>query len=183
MIEVCTSRSISCSIGGIQIKKRNKVFLVVILFLILLLIIMCNKTYAVEGYYKDWSKFPKKIDNEYSYSTLYYSKSTVIEVKRDDTIEKYYENEKWVNKNPIELITGENATIKITNCAVDKDGDICDVVIKLDKVKVWTQENGEPWGNPQSKNSIKLSFADALFYDSQKKPIVKVDKEYEEERR
>lgn len=151
-------------------KKRNKIFLNLILFLTLILIAMYNKTYAVEEYYKDWSEFPRKIDNEYSYSTLYYSTYTKIEVLKRGKIEETWKTkEEFEVIDPIELHTGEEAIIKITNCAVDKDGDICDVIIKLDNVETWGV------GSKPTENSIKLSFVDTFLHKSQKKPVIYPD--------
>ena len=143
--------------------KKDKYVIGLTLLLIIVGVITAvfagNRSYAADTStsavnYADFGKI-SSLDTEYSNSVLFYTKDTkFIELKRDNnyvgdddkngqicgkadctgesdalTLPKSY----YLQKN------GEELILQITKCAVDANGNMLDVVIKLDQVNIWTK--------------------------------------------
>ena len=119
-----------------------------------------NNTYAATITYKDWSAI-NNMDNNYSYSTLFYSNSTQIKILRNDGTVTW-STQNGINVPEIYLYNGQQAIIQITHCAVDKNGRSLDVVIKLTNVNVWRTARD---------NRVGIAFTKTDFCNSQENPV------------
>ncbi len=105
----------------------------------LICIFITGEAKAGNTIYRDWSAI-SKMDLEYSYSTLFYRNETdVIMIKgRLDSDQPYSTNISNGKQFPrIKIGQGEEAILQITNCAVNKQGQNLDVVIKVNNVNAW----------------------------------------------
>lgn len=141
-------------------KLSNKmVAILVILTIFFSYIIPIVPVQAADSLTHDYSEI-SVLPNDYSYGTLYWTDDTEISFIEDEnntddyhTVNRYGENdfgeyavryEQWVaNHNKI-------IGIKITNCAEDKDGDMCDVICKVSNIQPFNA--GEDRGD--GKHSI-----------------------------
>ena len=85
--------------------------------------------------YKDFSELTS-ISNDYSYSSLFYSKNTKIYVRpKSDSVITYYRTTQLTDNNvsPVVRLTnvGDEAEIIITNCAVDNENNLLDAVFTV----------------------------------------------------
>ena len=79
---------------------------------------------AVSVTYKDWADY-SRLESRYSYSTLFWTDRTEVEnIDCEMVIGDYYYGTE-----------GKDFQIKITNCAIDMDGDLCDVIISINNIK------------------------------------------------
>lgn len=85
--------------------------------------------------YKDWSEI-KKLDMDYSHSTMFYRDNTRIQILKNGGTATW-KTTNGITFPEIELHTGQEAIMIITNCAVDKDGRNLDVVVKINNVHEW----------------------------------------------
>ena len=95
--------------------------------------------------YKDWSEL-SSIDNNYSYSTLFYSKDTEFYVNTNQeegiSIIKHY----TVDDNPVpcvDLKENGRAQVIITNCGIDKEGNMMDVTFDVNVANTWGGSGNE----------------------------------------
>ncbi len=93
----------------------------------------------------DWSEVTQ-VDSKYSYSTLFLTEKTRFE-KLSATNVKFTNNTYFGNKKttaPVisDIEEGESVALLITNCAIDKKGDILDVLVTIDNVKSYEGQKG-----------------------------------------
>lgn len=113
--------------------------------------------------YKDWSE-ARIMDRDYSYSTIFFSDSTQIEVLKNDNPGEY--EEQWIDgiRIPnIKLHQNNEAILWITNCAMDKNGDMLDVVVEIDQVNEWSNRES-------TEVPIRITFEPFRFNNSQIHP-------------
>ena len=111
--------------------------------------IVQKKDYLEDNYeptYYDWNAV-KSIDYKYSYSTLFATENTKIE-KVDTKGVQWYDGSYLSNKKTkaptiSNIDVNESASFLITNCALDKDGDMLDVLVKIDNVKAYSESDGK----------------------------------------
>lgn len=111
--------------------------------------------------YRDWSGI-KTMNEDYSYSTMFYNEDTTIEVIKNEgnLTWKTVENGRVVPKTY--LFSGQELILKITNCAVDKNGNNLDVVIRVDQVNSWGHTTDD---------KVIVDFGHLEFLNSQAKPV------------
>lgn len=107
-------------------KKYSKIFS--LLLSILLLFSSACPVYAANNATYDYGDI-NTLPNKYSYGTLFWSDNTKI---IDYSSCSY---KKTDNKYRFGAKKGEFIKVKITNCAVDEDGDLCDVIVTIDNIK------------------------------------------------
>lgn len=144
-------------------KKIKTIFFMFMLILSCMLI-QENTSFAATDY-KDWSE-TSMLDKDYSYSTMFFSDTTEIQVLKSGA------NVEWSETNGIhipslKLENGEEAIVLITDCAIDKDNKRSDVVIKVDQVTKWIAD----W--PQTP--ITITFRPFWFNHSQENPTRRDD--------
>lgn len=142
-----------------KIISKKMVAILVILTIIISYIMPIVPVQAANSLTHDYSEI-SSLPNDYSYGTLYWTDDTEISFIEDEnntddyhTVNRYGENdfgeyavryEQWVaNHNKI-------IGIRITNCAEDKDGDMCDVICKVTNIQPFN--DGEDRGD--GKHSI-----------------------------
>ena len=89
--------------------------------------------------YKDWSELTS-IDNDYSYSTLFYTKDTKFYVNASEGANITYSlngPEDMVTPYIELLDTNKSAQVIITNCGVDKEGNVLSAVLDIAAIDVW----------------------------------------------
>ena len=78
----------------------------------------------------DYSEL-EQLDAEYSYGTLFWTNNTKIrELDNNEATTRTEEG-----TTIYEAWAGEQIELKISECAVDKDGDMCDVICKVDNIE------------------------------------------------
>lgn len=113
-------------------KKIIKIFMLLVITIIVSTFYNINKVNAVNVNfydYKDINILPTK----YSYGTLFYTENTKIE-----PISYHWQTS---DKKRWGVNVGEEIKLKITNCAVDEDNDLCDVIITINNVKSFKNYN------------------------------------------
>ena len=119
-------------------KKVNK--LIISIFLIFAIIfgyiMPVVPSLAAESLTHDYSEV-STIPSDYSYGRLFWTDKSQIITLSDNTAE-VFTNERFESVGDSDGIwtryyaePGQKISTKITNCAVDKDGDMCDVIIRV----------------------------------------------------
>ena len=140
--------------------KKKKIMICSIIVVIMLISIFSTGNYSkllsklkgdisgvTSSTYKDWSSLTS-IDNDYSYSTLIYTKDTkfYVNMTPNDDAEEYKSSVKIKtsiidNNIPSPYITlyglNSKAQLIITNCAIDKDGNLLDAVLEVENIEKW----------------------------------------------
>ena len=116
-------------------RERKKLYLISILSFVIFIaigfIVFINKAYSAgTTIYHDWSAIDK-INDDYSYSTLFMTDKTTIEVIKD-TGDKG-EGDYLIYRGNI--MPGNEFIALITNCATNKNGELLDVLVKINNVK------------------------------------------------
>ena len=119
-----------------------------------------NLAPATNTVYKDWSSI-KMIEEDYSYSTIYYSSDTEITLIKNDGTETW-DTVNEIKTPYVELHTGQEMILLITNCAVNRNGQTCDVVVKINNVKEWEVDESD---------RIYFHFMNDRFLNSQLAPV------------
>ena len=138
-------------------KKQNKIIALVIAAITMLSVFgITLTTYVKDGgklksdvsgglnrtgttVYKDWSQL-SSIDNDYSYSTLFYTKDTKFYTNASNGVEVTYTTngpENMVTPYINMLNTNDTVQVIITNCGVDEDGNVLSAVLDVTAVEVW----------------------------------------------
>ena len=144
-------------------KNKKNIVIVGIIIILILSIIVLSKYISVNNLklkgsvvdsstasttvYKDWDEF-SSIENDYSYSTLIYTKDTKIYVNAGSGVSVAYRDKVenvgtnvLINGTAVPLITFNSANSKaqviITNCAIDKDGQLISAVFDLTADSLW----------------------------------------------
>ena len=89
---------------------------------------MANNETSLTHDYSDISSLP----SEYSYGTLFWTDSSEVINNNGNPYVVKADNSVWEAYGARE---GEEINVKITNCAVDKDGGMCDVIIKVTDIQ------------------------------------------------
>ena len=91
--------------------------------------------------YFDWND-TKVLDSKYSYSTLFYTDNTRI--VRLSGGSNYVESVLSGNVKiaSVNVWSGDKFKMAITNCAIDEDGDLIDVIIEIKNVMSYAKHNG-----------------------------------------
>ena len=121
---------------GEKVNMKRKYTLPIFMFLIVVaisFIVFLNKAFSVgTTIYHDWSAI-EKIDENYSYSTLFRSSNTIIkEMKKAGAYNSEYSSSLFNRDN---IKPGDELIVLITNCATNKNGELLDVVVKINNVK------------------------------------------------
>ena len=122
-------------------KIRRKILF--ILLIITIISLNCVTTIAepsqpVSITYKDFTA-EQTLENEYSYGTLIWTDNTeIINLSGEsDRIYVGLVGNVW----SVAAYNGETVKFKITNCAIDKDGDMCDILVQIDNIKRFTNKS------------------------------------------
>ena len=113
---------------------KRKYLLPIFMFLIIVVsfIAFANKAVSVgTTQYHDWKDITE-IGEDYSYSTLFISPETTIKVIKDAGSYNSEYSSSLLNRDYIR--SGE-LIVLITNCATNKNGELLDVVVKINNVK------------------------------------------------
>ena len=138
---------------------QKKIISVILILALIIPFIIPNIVFAAnESATKDYSDITK-LSNEYSYGTLFWTEGengTKIEKLSDnDSYEDTAENGDYIfYAKPDEHKT---ISIRVTKCAVDKDGDLCDVICKITDVKSFSEANTRPVSSTDSTPDSKAS--------------------------
>ena len=117
--------------------KKRKFNILKITALIFMIVISCIFSVApvnAASTLKDYDDI-SSLATKYSYGTLFYTEDTEIQVLE----------QRWSNSDSATIASnwniawgadeGDVIKVKITNCAIDEDGDMCDVIFTVDNVK------------------------------------------------
>ena len=122
---------------------------------------------------KDYSEMNnKKLDEKYSYGTVFWTDDTKIELLSDNTASSHYlytnpENNRTMDRYGAKL--GQKISLRITKCAVDKDGDLCDVICKVDGI----EKHKQGYGTGEDADSLRYGlFKDDLPVTSENDYLV-----------
>ncbi|MBR3249881.1 MAG: InlB B-repeat-containing protein [Clostridia bacterium] len=120
----------------------KKVFYIILI----LALIMPNIVLAEESSTHDYSEITS-LPSEYSYGTLFWSDETeIIELEGNTATKKPESTDvSYVYK----ILKDQTMNVRITKCAVDKDGDLCDVICKIKDVKYFDDANTYKDGSSQ----------------------------------
>ena len=138
--------------------SKKMVAILVILTIFFSYIMPIVPVQAADSLTHDYSEI-SVLPNDYSYGTLYWTDDTEISfiddenntnISRkatifdtDDYTQYLVNNSQWAaNHNKM-------IGLKITNCAEDKDGDMCDVICKITNIQVF--DDGEDRGDENAK--------------------------------
>lgn len=101
---------------------------------------------ATPTVYKDFSELTE-ISNDYSYSTLFYSKNTKFYANSDHNENVWYRTDSVEDNVPTPYVRvlepGDTAEVIITNCAIDDDNNVLDVVFKITMLEKYEPSNGQ----------------------------------------
>ncbi len=121
------------------VKKRLFLIFIPVLLVVVILgvVFFVNKSYSLSNYYSDWSSI-SSVEDKYSYSTIFLSNKTEFKIaKKSSKLKVDYStganNKRFPSVSNIE--EGDELEILITNSAVDQDGDLLDVLVKINNVK------------------------------------------------
>ncbi len=139
-------------------KKIKIAILILILVSVLLTAVFLKPSYSIGTInYVDWGDI-SKIEKDYSYSTLFASKDTEIKV----ISEAGTKDSSGLFKRT-KIAPGEELVVLITNCAINKNGELLDVVVKINNIVKFKN----------SKKTSTVSFgigSDYVVPNSQKTP-------------
>lgn len=118
-------------------KKTNKKLISIIL-IISMIIGYVVPIHAAEATTKDYSEMLKTLSTEYSYGALIWGDETTVSVIEGNTAK--YVKDFGVGEDKKEYEVGALANqvikLKITKCAMDKDGDLCDAICTVDNIQL-----------------------------------------------
>ena len=139
--------------------KRNILIIAVIALTLFTLLITSLKDFLVSNQkvqgnitgstagttqYFDWSGL-SSIDSEYSYSTLFYTKSTKIYVNTNEDDQIQYGTRILEDNTPTPEMTFTKSSGKgqiiITDCAVDKEGNLLSAVFDVSPQSLWESDS------------------------------------------
>ena len=109
--------------------------------------------------YYDWSQLTT-LDPDYSYSTLTYKGDTVFYVNAVDSATVRYRTDVYGEDRPVPNIlfknpsVGDDASIIIRNCGIDKDGDRISAVLHVKVAEVHTDDFIEGHIGPDYPNNV-----------------------------
>lgn len=111
---------------------------------------------AADSLTHDYSEI-STLPSEYSYGTLYWTDDTQVSFIEDENntsnyraVDRYGTGDfadYYVNYNEWAANNNKVIGLKITNCAVDKDGDICDVICKVTNIQAFNDGEDREDGN------------------------------------
>ena len=125
--------------------------------------------------YYDWSEM-ETLDQNYSFSTLYLTEETEFIILKNAGILTYSETQSG-KKLPLfdKVVEGQEVILQITNCAVNKDGEVLDVVIKVNNIKAFKVEGNINFGIRESIKILDSQNHPVPQYSSEGQTIVKLD--------
>ncbi len=122
---------------------NKKILIIVVSFIIFNFNILCAVT--TNSYDFSTIKNNSTLSEDYSYSTLFYTSGTTFTQYGFD-----FENTSTGNKGNrgdlrysygLRGTAGKTARLKITKCAIDKDGSLCDVVCTISNINTYTNSD------------------------------------------
>lgn len=139
-------------------KNRNKVILLLLIFIIIAVIsyIPVKLIASNNVEYKDYNQL-ETLNSKYSYGTLFWTdKTQVIDLNPpSEDAAQFIQNSKLKKLNSNQYVVGgcKNQTLKfkITNCATDEDGEMCDVVVTINNITEF--EGRDNYGTQPSYSS------------------------------
>lgn len=148
-------------------KKITAIISTLIIFMLLVSYILVRGNTSIAAspstVYKDWSDI-NMLEADYSYSTLFYSENTEVKIVKNTGKATWNEPDanRYIRTPIIDLDDGDEVILLVTNCAVDKNGKLSDVVVKVNKVN-W-------WGNVEKDLVIRISMGPIRYNNSQLNP-------------
>ena len=86
--------------------------------------------------YKDWDAY-SSLDDKYSYSTLFWIPGVSQIINIDEPAALMYPS-----SNKYYGYDGGSFSFRITNCAIDEDGSMCDVIVTCNNIEAWETTAG-----------------------------------------
>lgn len=123
-------------------RKGIKIITLLALILTFIVIDKSKNVNAATVNYHDYSDI-NKLPTKYSYGTLFYTENTNVEV-----LSAHWET---TDKTRWGADVGEEIKLKITNCAVDMDGELCDVIVTIGNIQSFKNYNASE-GNSMFPN-------------------------------
>ena len=131
-----------------------------------------------DSVYKDWSELDS-IDNDYSYSTIFYTNETEIYVNATSTEQiSTYDSTYFKGRTSVPELTfydsNQKGQIIITNSGVDKDGNKLSAVLDVSIRDVWPNlENDNTTESDEEDRTIARVYPQTFVYTtSQSKPNI-----------
>lgn len=118
-----------------MIKRRvNFSKIMAVIFMVVLSCVLSVAPVNAASTLRDYDEI-SNLATKYSYGTLFYTEDTEMEVI----------SHRWINYDAESSVSnwdvafgadaGDVVKVKLTNCAIDEDGDMCDVIFTVDNVK------------------------------------------------
>lgn len=112
-------------------KKTTKLFAIFFSLLMLIASLPMN-VFAASSQTHNYSDI-SELDSKYSYGTVFWSEKSELVLTEDNTASKHLVSSAY--NHYVDAKFGEVIEARLTNCAVDEDGNICDVIMRVDNIK------------------------------------------------
>lgn len=153
-----------------KIHLKKVIFKFLIVFM--LGIILCTNIYAAEvvidNKTHDYSEI-NSLPSEYSYGTLFFTDNTKLVKIGNPTYLKVSSDRNFIYG----VMPGEEISFKMTNCSIDKDGDMCDVLFTVNNVRAFSRKPssnsmGADFGeDPSAEPRCRITLAVSTYPGSQ----------------
>lgn len=119
-------------------KKKARKITAVLLSLLMLIVSLPMNIFAATGHTHNYSDI-SELDSKYSYGTVFWSDKSEFVLTENNTASKHLVS--CANNHYVDAKYGEIIEAKLTNCAVDENGNICDVILRVDNIKPFAEKN------------------------------------------
>lgn len=137
---------------------KNKIISIFLIISIIVAVITPWKAVAAGETTHDYNEL-RVLDSEYSYATLFWTDGTeVVELEGNEGIKQETTAIKY------DVYPGKKLNIRITKCAVDKDGNLCDVICQVDDVERFSDANNRENGGYATLSIIKYKSSELMAF-------------------
>ena len=113
--------------------KLFKKLLAVFLSIITVFFSLPLQVFAMDNKTNDYTDI-KELEAKYSYGTVFWSKDSKVELTKNNTASTTnFANDRY----SIWAAYDEVIELKITNSAIDEEGDLCDVILRIDDIELF----------------------------------------------
>lgn len=154
-------------------KKKTRKITAVLLSLLLLIVSLPMNIFAASGQTHNYSDI-NELDSKYSYGTVFWSDKSELVLTSANTASKHLASSP--SNHYIDAKYGEVIEAKLTNCAVDENGNICDVILRVDNIKPFAEKNQNSYDAlAERHNDVSTDKAEFLRADLNVKKYIDSD--------
>lgn len=144
-------------------KKKARKITAVLLSLLMLIVSFPMNIFAASSQTHNYSDI-SELDSKYSYGTVFWSDKSELELTENNTASKHLVSS--ANNHYVDAKYGEIIEARLTNCAVDENGNICDVILRVDNIKPFAEINQNSYDAlAERHNDVSIDKAEFLRAD------------------